>query len=196
MKKSSAERRHLSPLRGSIVVGLVSQGLRPGLHAVAAPRLFLGRSRKCILRVFASLTRRRLSSWFVTLSEAKNQRGQQAAERRQHVAQRVSAGTRIGQKRSRGAATACSPAREGVLPNCAHVEYAVSQAHGESCPPVDRFGCARQSPVFAAKLEAIARDGVGQHTRERWDTNRTENKPRSGDRCRRSAARFFHNLSG
>src|SRR6266446_5921681 len=83
---------------------------------------------------------------------------------------------------SRGAATACSPAREGVLPNCAHVEYAVSQAHGESCPPVDRFGCARQSPVFAAKLEAIARDGVGQHTRERWDTNRTEKEPRSGDR--------------
>src|SRR6266446_4253008 len=101
-------------------------------------------------------------------SEAKDQRGQQAAERRQHVAQRVSAGTRIGQKSSRGAATACSPAREGVLPNCAHVEYAVSQAHGESCPPVDRFGCARQSPVFAAKLEAIARDGVGQHTRKPW----------------------------
>src|SRR6266446_10977196 len=42
------------------------------------------------------------------------------------------------------------PALTGVLPNCAHVEYAVSQAHGESCPPVDRFGCARQSPVFAA----------------------------------------------
>src|SRR6266446_2123235 len=71
-------------------------------RSAAVPRTFSKR----ILRVFASLTRRRLSSWL-------------SSERSEGPARAT----------SRGAATACSPARE------------------------------------------------------RWDTNRIENKPRSGDRC-------------